>query len=130
MSPGSSAWLDRGFVTYSNAAKDEMLGVRAETLETHGAVSEPTVLEMVAGAIGPQPRPGGGGGQRYRRPRRRQLRTSRSGPCGSPGRCRVGRPGPSGAGLRATGSGSAVRRCVWPWRGWSRHSPIRARVDG
>ena len=37
---GSSAWFDRGFVTYSNAAKIEMLGVRAETLEKFGAVSE------------------------------------------------------------------------------------------
>jgi nicotinamide-nucleotide amidase len=49
---GSSAWFDRGFVTYSNAAKQAMLGVRAETLDTHGAVSEPVVLEMVAGALG------------------------------------------------------------------------------
>jgi nicotinamide-nucleotide amidase len=48
---GSSAWLERGFVTYSNAAKEEMLGVRAETLVAHGAVSGPTVLEMVAGAL-------------------------------------------------------------------------------
>ena len=45
--PGSSTWFDRGFVTYSNEAKQEMLGVRAETLETHGAVSEETVREMV-----------------------------------------------------------------------------------
>ena len=37
---GSSAWFERGFVTYSNAAKEEMLGVRAETLARHGAVSE------------------------------------------------------------------------------------------
>ena len=49
--PGSSAWFDRGFVTYSNASKIEMLGVRESTLETHGAVSEPTVREMAAGAI-------------------------------------------------------------------------------
>jgi nicotinamide-nucleotide amidase len=48
---GSSAWFDRGFVTYSNAAKVEMLGVSAETLETAGAVSEPTVLAMAAGAL-------------------------------------------------------------------------------
>jgi nicotinamide-nucleotide amidase len=51
MVPGSSAWFDRGFVTYTNEAKEEMLGVRAETLERHGAVSEPVVLEMVAGAL-------------------------------------------------------------------------------
>ena len=48
---GSSVWFDRGFVTYSNAAKNEMLGVRAETLKTHGAVSEATAQEMAAGAL-------------------------------------------------------------------------------
>ena len=48
---GSSAWFDRGFVTYSNAAKREMLGIDGETLETAGAVSEPTVLAMAAGAL-------------------------------------------------------------------------------
>ena len=51
MVPGSSAWLDRGFVTYTNEAKRDMLGVREETLERHGAVSEPVVLEMVQGAL-------------------------------------------------------------------------------
>ena len=49
--PGSSAWFDRGFVTYSNAAKIEMLGVSAKTLETYGAVSEETAREMVSGAL-------------------------------------------------------------------------------
>ena len=44
--PGSSGWLDRGFVTYSNAAKREMLGVAAATLESQGAVSEAVVREM------------------------------------------------------------------------------------
>ena len=48
---GSSAWFDRGFVTYSNAAKQEMLGVTAETLARHGAVSEETAREMAAGAL-------------------------------------------------------------------------------
>ena len=48
---GSSAWFERGFVTYSNAAKMEMLGVRIETLDAHGAVSEATAREMVAGAL-------------------------------------------------------------------------------
>ena len=48
---GSSAWFDRGFVTYSNAAKTDMLGVRGDTLDTHGAVSEATVSEMAAGAL-------------------------------------------------------------------------------
>jgi nicotinamide-nucleotide amidase len=48
---GSSAWFDRGFVTYSNDAKREMLGVRAETLAAHGAVSEATAREMATGAL-------------------------------------------------------------------------------
>ena len=48
---GSSAWLDRGFVTYSNAAKQDMLGVAAATLAEHGAVSEPVVRQMAAGAV-------------------------------------------------------------------------------
>ncbi|WP_341646225.1 CinA family protein [Thauera sp. SDU_THAU2] len=48
---GSSAWFDRGFITYSNAAKTDMLGVRTKTLETHGAVSEATVTEMAEGAL-------------------------------------------------------------------------------
>lgn len=49
--PGSSAWFDRGFVTYSNAAKREMLGVRQSTLDRHGAVSEEVVYEMAAGVF-------------------------------------------------------------------------------
>ena len=48
---GSSAWFDRGFVTYSNEAKREMLGVQADTLAIYGAVSEATVREMAAGAL-------------------------------------------------------------------------------
>ncbi len=48
---GSSEWFDRGFVTYSNQAKMETLGVRAATLAHHGAVSEQTVREMAAGAL-------------------------------------------------------------------------------
>lgn len=48
---GSSAWFDCGFVTYSNAAKERLLGVSAATLAGHGAVSEATVAEMVAGAL-------------------------------------------------------------------------------
>ena len=49
--PGSSAWLDRGFVTYSNEAKVDLLGVRADTLATFGAVSAETAREMVLGAL-------------------------------------------------------------------------------
>jgi nicotinamide-nucleotide amidase len=48
---GSSDWFERGFVTYSNAAKEEMLGVRQETLAKHGAVSEETAREMALGAL-------------------------------------------------------------------------------
>ena len=48
---GSSAFFDRGFVTYTNESKQEMLGVSAETLSTHGAVSEATVKEMALGAL-------------------------------------------------------------------------------
>ena len=48
---GSSAWFDRGFVTYSNQAKMDMLGVSPSTLLRYGAVSEATVREMVAGAL-------------------------------------------------------------------------------
>ena len=48
---GSSGWFDRAFVTYSNDAKMEMLGVSAETLEQHGAVSEEVVEEMARGAL-------------------------------------------------------------------------------
>ena len=48
---GSSAWFDRGFVVYSNLAKQEMLGVPAATIETQGAVSEETARAMAAGAI-------------------------------------------------------------------------------
>ena len=48
---GSSAWFERGFVTYSNEAKSQMIGVREETLQAHGAVSEPVVIEMAIGAL-------------------------------------------------------------------------------
>jgi nicotinamide-nucleotide amidase len=48
---GSSEWFERGFVTYSNAAKEELLGVRPETLRSHGAVSEQTAREMARGAL-------------------------------------------------------------------------------
>lgn len=48
---GSSVWFERGFVSYSNAAKTELLGVPADLIETHGAVSEPVVRAMVEGAL-------------------------------------------------------------------------------
>lgn len=49
--PGSSTWFDRGFVTYSNEAKQEQLGVEHATLEKNGAVSLPVVEEMAFGAL-------------------------------------------------------------------------------
>lgn len=49
--PGSSSMVDRGFVTYSNDAKMEMIGVQAATLDAHGAVSRETALEMAGGAL-------------------------------------------------------------------------------
>ena len=48
---GSSEWFERGFITYSNAAKQEMLGVGAELLETHGAVSAAVAEAMALGAL-------------------------------------------------------------------------------
>ncbi|WP_405630983.1 CinA family protein [Pseudoalteromonas sp. Ld20] len=48
--PGSSAYIDRAFVTYSNKAKQDLLGVNAQTLTHYGAVSEQTVLQMAEGA--------------------------------------------------------------------------------
>jgi len=49
--PGSSGWFDRGFVTYSNTAKTELLGVRESTLVNRSAVSAETVAEMAVGAL-------------------------------------------------------------------------------
>ncbi len=49
--PGCSAWFDRGFVTYSNVAKIQMLGVNSKTLQQFGAVSEATATEMVNGVL-------------------------------------------------------------------------------
>ena len=48
---GSSEWFERGFVTYSNQAKVDMLGVALADLQTHGAVSEPVARQMAAGAL-------------------------------------------------------------------------------
>lgn len=48
---GSSAWFERGYVTYSNSAKQEDLGVLIDTLERYGAVSEQTAMEMAKGAL-------------------------------------------------------------------------------
>jgi nicotinamide-nucleotide amidase len=48
---GSSGWFERGFVTYSNQAKSEMIGVPADLIEKHGAVSEPVARAMAEGAL-------------------------------------------------------------------------------
>lgn len=53
--PGSSQWFERGFVTYSNAAKSEQLGVSVDTLERYGAVSEETAMEMAGGVLAAVP---------------------------------------------------------------------------
>ena len=49
--PGSSAWFDRGFVTYGNPAKQELLGISAAAIADHGAVSEEVAREMAQGAL-------------------------------------------------------------------------------
>ncbi|MBT3140543.1 CinA family protein [Falsiruegeria litorea] len=53
--PGSSSVVERGFVTYTNLAKQEMLGVKLTTLDTHGAVSEQVAQEMAEGALNHAP---------------------------------------------------------------------------
>ena len=52
---GSSAWFERGFVTYSNAAKTELLGVEPALIESHGAVSEAVARAMAQGAVARSP---------------------------------------------------------------------------
>jgi nicotinamide-nucleotide amidase len=52
---GSSCWFDRGFITYSNEAKAELLGVSGEVLASHGAVSEATAAAMALGALARSP---------------------------------------------------------------------------
>jgi nicotinamide-nucleotide amidase len=52
---GSSDWFERGFVTYSNAAKTELLGVPEDLLRAHGAVSEPVARAMALGAVSRAP---------------------------------------------------------------------------
>jgi nicotinamide-nucleotide amidase len=49
--PGSSQWFERGYVTYSNLAKEQSIGVAPEVIETFGAVSRPTAEQMAAGAL-------------------------------------------------------------------------------
>jgi nicotinamide-nucleotide amidase len=53
---GSSAWFERGMVSYSNLAKSDLLAVPAELIEQHGAVSEEVALAMALGALSASPR--------------------------------------------------------------------------
>ena len=71
---GSSDVVDRGFVTYSNEAKQEMIGVPAELIAKHGAVSEEVALAMATGALAHSTRRHCGFGNRYRRTRWRLRR--------------------------------------------------------
>lgn len=52
---GSSTWFERGFVTYTNVAKEDLLGVSRDTLKSNGAVSEDVAAEMAAGALARSP---------------------------------------------------------------------------
>ena len=118
---GSSAVLDRGFVTYSNQAKIDMLGVDAAALAEHGAVSETVARQMAEGAVAPGRRRRRRLDHRHRRPRRRLGREARR---PRPFRLRraVEHP-PSGvrfgpldrAGIRAPASVSRWRCCSTPW---------------
>ena len=89
---GSSDWFERGFVTYSNAAKTELLGVDAALIDAHGAVSEAVARAMAQGALARAPVRAGGGRDRHRRARRR-----RAGQAGGHGLAGLGH----GAGVRA-----------------------------
>ena len=123
---GSSDWFERGFVTYSNDAKQEMLGVDADVLRLHGAVSEATAAAMASfsaaryspSAWTEQRLAGKTGGHRL-------LRLGRAGwPAGNtalPFRRRpygdtraIGRPGPE----RAVGAGGKHRRLKFTGRSW------------
>ncbi len=114
---GSSAWFDRGFVTYSNDAKVDLLGVKQETIGSHGAVSEAVAREMARGRPAPEQRRHRRRGDRRGRARRRHRRQAR-GPrlvrLGDPRRGRCGRSSRSSA---ATGRPSASRPCAEALKG-------------
>jgi nicotinamide-nucleotide amidase len=78
---GSSDWFDRGFVTYSNAAKTAQLGVPAPLIEAHGAVSQPVAEAMALGALAHS---------------EAQLALAVTGIAGPGGRCRASRWAPCG----------------------------------
>ena len=123
---GSSGWFDRGFVTYSNEAKMELLGVDPGTLARHGAVSEATAQAMAEGAL----RPGC--------PRQLDRSPGPAGPAGAgaatPGRlagCAWPRPGArydGGAAPRRRGGARGARRgtSVIVTQKWPRNGPGRS----
>ncbi len=75
--PGASDYLDRAFVTYSNRAKTEILGVSEELLRAHGAVSEEVALAMAEGALKSAAVEVSVGDNRYCRPNRGHARKTR-----------------------------------------------------
>lgn len=117
---GSSRWFERGFVTYSNAAKSDLLGVPVALIETHGAVSEAVARAMAEGAVARSlaqvsvavtgvAGPGAG------------ARTSRWGRCRSAGRWRAWCAAKWCAST-ATGPPCAAPRSSTRWSGWRRGS--------
>ena len=126
--PGSSNVLERGFVVYSNAAKEELLGVPAETLERHGAVSEETARAMAEGALKASRAdvavsvtgvagPDGDGGEAGR-PRPFRLREARGGDGRAGGAVRRHRPRRRAPRLgqgraRSAGGGGRVGASAW-----------------
>ena len=124
MVPGSSAWFERGFITYTNTAKREMLGVKSETLDTDGAVSEQAVKEMVAGALANSHAqvavavsgiagPDGG------------TRRSRSAWCGSRGRSMTARRSPRHGVFPAIVRWCAGKRSSARWLEYRAAAPLR-----
>ena len=114
---GSSDWFECGFVSYSNAAKTEMLGVDAALIAEHGAVSEAVARAMALGALQRARRRAGRGGDRHRRAGRRHA--GQAGGHGVAGRGRpwqagrAGSDGASGCSSTATARRCASRRCGW-----------------
>jgi nicotinamide-nucleotide amidase len=82
---GSSDWFERGFVTYSNAAKTELLGVPPALIAAHGAVSEPVARAMAAGALQPLARAAAVAVTGVAGPHRRQRHKAGGHWCGWPG---------------------------------------------
>ena len=114
-SPGARTGSIAGFVTYSNEAKIEMLGVRAETLAAHGAVSEATAREMAAGALGAKRRRHRGRRSPASPVRPGARRRSRSGWSASRGRDAAAPSSPAPSVSRAIAPPCARRRSTGHW---------------